>query len=1439
MLCKIIVIVLVFAKYKSVPIDFVELIQDNPLNSFFMRKPYRVSEVMNDLNLRIVDEKCENLVISTTAVSRRWTVEGDDNLKSSCNLAPITTDYVKGMQQLKPFALVMRSYVRPLEFLYDEQGKLIFRTMKTYPFKGFDLTSNRYEVYSNNCTTYAVKAGHISRGYEKIVSSSKIKPCELEDSDKILIQNRSSGLSLANSGTIKLMPLDLKSDEITSKLTFKFSELTKKPGIIDKSIENITCEPIFQNLTKTLTSTVISKIAVTDTIKITETKSPITTTSFINVTDTSERLINVTHTVTETMIETQNINVTQTWNQTYTTTDYNVSTEILKEIIYKNVTQVSTVYEEIPISVSFDVPSPIIQISTETIRETVNLTQVIQEQILMTQTEYVNQTIITTETVNYTSLIQVTGSPVIANLSTDTIIEFINVTAVVTETIVETKMVSMTEPPPLISISHHTETEVRYTDLTINNCSESQAPIAENQPEDIPSGLNSIDKKKVFSKRFTRSIGGIFTGTDISATGEDIRPDIKVAGPVRRKMWPTQPPKTTTSAPTTTFAPTTPAPTTPAPTTPDTTESPMEKLLRRNLTINTIEELYKIKNRFDNQTFIAESGRYGIQYTKIGELLAFSDEFTHFVRYEFPFNNFRLIRDPNEDSCINFLNKIPNIQEMLGGNASIEEALKRACESFEESMKLFSEQIEATAEGALEEFKIRQIGRTNRRKRFEPVTLTILAGVAGAAAVTWGLWATTNIINGKHERKELYQKVAQLENQVDQIAESIKVLGEGFIGFSQEVSAAFESYDKKLNMLKDFSIQQSIHARESLKNTTIFLDQSTKIVALLSIVNDYRLSQANILQNNLIILLDGLSQYERIFSSLQQGRLSHSLLPWTKMKKILDYIADQYSKEFDFAINHENKELYYSLPLVSHSIDIKTNDIYVSIRIPLTRRKEAKVYSIYKVESSPFTCLTKECFGFDNLQKSVYFQITSNLLLVHPMTGDLMEEVSIDSITCNYVEHKKLCFTFNRNNLVRPSECSRSLHEWNHLKILANCPLKPRSINEYKPISLGSDRYVIHKNVIPTYDIMCFAKNVIRANVEKWSEIIQLEKNCDVYLPDIKRMLYAPYTNLLRSDYTENVTSYHSDILDMIEIASNQSKLDYREMEIDRPDLPDYKAFNPEEYAVVVEWDQNRLSQFSKYVHQLTLNMSASLKNLEMVMESRSGEFSLKGIISTLSGITQLLMTILMVFGVLSYSRTYGRTASLLIIRPRAVEASILGGFDLVPIDMQSVIDISILILLAGMATLIMHLIFFRKHFISSHFGRARARDSNSMGWTLMICIIQTTVSFCAVNTENVYLRYPVTVFKRERVRDLRIVSPLITWTVRESDGNRTFAINEDVNLFHLDMHGNRLSNKWQQVNFRISDIDFTHRPLPVLFNSKNAYGSAILSVTKDNSTYN
>ena len=245
------------------------------------------------------------------------------------------------------------------------------------------------------------------------------------------------------------------------------------------------------------------------------------------------------------------------------------------------------------------------------------------------------------------------------------------------------------------------------------------------------------------------------------------------------------------------------------------------------------------------------------------------------------------------------------------------------------------------------------------------------------------------------------------------------------------------------------------------------------------------------------------------------------------------------------------------------------------------------------------------------------------------------------------------------------------------------------------------------------------------------------------------------------------------------------------------------------------------------------------MKRVSQVIDKRYTGFSFKGFIGTLSGIIQLLMTSILVFGVLSYSRILGTTASLTIIYPRKVSAELfVSPLALLPTDFQTVIDISVIILLTIMIILIIKITFWRKHYITTNFGRARPRNGNQNSWTIIINVIHTRINFCSEVTENIYLRVPCTLFNGRQIRDLRIVNCCFTWVIVRNGDSNYFKLSEDVHLYSLDKDGNRDNNDWQRIRFKVDEIQYNYEPFPSAFKNANNYGMAFISLARDNASF-
>ena len=628
-------------------------------------------------------------------------------------------------------------------------------------------------------------------------------------------------------------------------------------------------------------------------------------------------------------------------------------------------------------------------------------------------------------------------------------------------------------------------------------------------------------------------------------------------------------------------------------------------------------------NRFNDIKYLVKSAAHGVQFNRIGTLYAFSDEFIHFIKMEFPFKNYRLPAVYNMDTCYNFVERLPP----LNGTIDLRNILNRTCFSFEESIQEFIDSANSITNNALEEFKTRQLTRTKRQ--FDPFTL---GAVAVAGAVGWGIWITSEVVNSKHDRRLLYQKISELEREVDKIERNFITVGESLLGFSEEISSTIEQYDQKIELLRNFSIQRTVEMDQAITNISEFLDAKSFVVAIMSTFGDYRLSEINGLQNQMMILLDGIQTYENIFATLRTGRLSHALINWEKLKRILYKIDDALQRKFVFAISEQEHHLYYSLPLISFDIKRSTQDIYISLRIPLVRRGRPRRYTIIKPQFLPFSCIDTNCFKQGDGDRITSFDPSNKLWLTNEETGELMNEIDPDAINCEYVNHKQICFTFQTNQMTEPSECNKGIYSWNQEHMIKHCKFIPRHVNEYQPIDLGGDRYVIHKNVKPHYDLHCDEKLSVRKEVQNWTELIELERGCNIGLPDFGRILYGPFSIPLRSEEILEPSTFHSVLLLLLQNASIHNNMVFTELKLPKLENPYVTPFRPEDHAITVDWDTNTLTKFSNYLYKWNSNISTAVRNVEMLIGKRSDSYFLKGLIGTIGGATELLLTMIIVF---------------------------------------------------------------------------------------------------------------------------------------------------------------------------------------------------------------
>ena len=237
---------------------------------------------------------------------------------------------------------------------------------------------------------------------------------------------------------------------------------------------------------------------------------------------------------------------------------------------------------------------------------------------------------------------------------------------------------------------------------------------------------------------------------------------------------------------------------------------------------------------------------------------------------------------------------------------------------------------------------------------------------------------------------------------------------------------------------------------------------------------------------------------------------------------------------------------------------------------------------------------------------------------------------------------------------------------------------------------------------------------------------------------------------------------------------------------------------------------------------------------MRTIRDKKFSSYSLKGFVGTLSGIIQVMSTIILVFGVLTYSKLLGYTSSLTIIAPRRVEALILDiGFDILPNDYATLMDILTALTLLIMIFVIVKITFFRKHLITSHFIKGEGLLSADTKYKISINLVYTNIQLCSINTENVYISIPLNRFSRlQYIRDIRLKNVLYTWLLKEDNKRFYFKLAEDLVLIAIDENDSTYSS-FHRIFLPLDKMGYLYSGKPMAFMKANNYGKAYVTITR------
>ena len=304
----------------------------------------------------------------------------------------------------------------------------------------------------------------------------------------------------------------------------------------------------------------------------------------------------------------------------------------------------------------------------------------------------------------------------------------------------------------------------------------------------------------------------------------------------------------------------------------------------------------------------------------------------------------------------------------------------------------------------------------------------------------------------------------------------------------------------------------------------------------------------------------------------------------------------------------------------------------------------------------------------------------------------------------------------------------------------------------------------------------------------------------------------------------------------MIQSASNKSDDEFEKLNIPNLNIPYLKPFNLSESPMTLDWSANTLTKFTNYLYKMQLNVSGVLRDLETIVNERSGSHGVYTLVNNLQNLVSALTTAILVFSVMNYAGILGRVRWLTLVPLQRAEAMKFFNLDyeIIPLDIQTVIDSIMVLFLMVILIIVIKIAYFRLHRLTSHYGRISTEGETSLGWTLILNMTYHRVQLCTVYKENIYLRIPVTVLRNQIAKEFRLVNIEMTWLTVERDGELILKLSEDIHIYCTDNRGNNQSSEWQRIRVKVNNILWRYNPKPLALDQKFNYGPVIVSITRD-----
>lgn len=818
-------------------------------------------------------------------------------------------------------------------------------------------------------------------------------------------------------------------------------------------------------------------------------------------------------------------------------------------------------------------------------------------------------------------------------------------------------------------------------------------------------------------------------------------------------------------------------------------------------------EIFSAKiSPLNNQTYLLTSGSHGLRITHFGQAYIYSGSWTHIFHIKFPkilFENYKLPRpefscDDSHESivCKSFSQLINNTINVTTG--------------FNEMLhKKFSNVLDQQIPSSW----------TSRRKR------SLFPFFGEALGYFFGTASKTDLNDIKDKFEILSKKLSNSDENTVILKNELIGLSEIVQKRTERVNKVFESIGQQLSEVSDELDEHFRHISILKNNAKLSLRIDDSIIS--TIIEMY----------NLVLYSLTVEDLEEALIQMRRGLLPSNLITPEVLKTILKKVQKSVRPLYTIGITDKNIDFYYILPLIRFSI--VENGILLKLSIPLQTIETQTEFNLLKAMSNPIPCNYEFCLWKGRIDSSdIYLTLSlkERAWLTDKDNIDILGEVDLSTLSCITISGINLCYTLDRSLIQTTTICTKSLWIWDNSFIKNHCSFEISLKENYQPIRMSENSWILHKSIINNYDIICEqmgAKSGARSRLlTDWAEQVTVNENC--YLRTDNYKLYGP---LKERDNRLDTIPAKSPIF-IFDNSFEKTKVDYNEIDNSfGKKSKEFKRLDTNEINDYLALDQKAITTVVDRIYTFADKMDSEMNVFHTERQNTNNFISWQTTINSLTkcGLFFTITVILIIF-IRMGNGIYG-IAPIIIAEIDRAEATRITARDTVYLWDSLTNDpfnfsLNLSLLICGI------ILFYAIH---------KFKFLRSMTHTIHYCNIEREfiinhliISFQHTNywSINPYIREIIIQFPIDcmnnltDIRNIQIIGQKKVWQILQRDEKIIFRILSPVKLL-VESQGTQME-KHQTVEIEMNQLNWMNGGRPRNMKAWNTYGDCNLSLYRE-----